>query len=43
MLYRLLADLVLVLHLGFILFVALGGILVRWRRSAAVVHLPCAA
>jgi uncharacterized protein DUF2784 len=42
-LYRLLADLVLVLHLGFILFVALGGILVRWRRPAAFVHLPCAA
>ncbi len=43
MLYRLLADAVLALHLGFILFVALGGLLVRWRRRVAVVHLPCAA
>lgn len=40
---RLLADLVVVLHLGFILFVVLGGVLVRWRRWAAAVHLPCAA
>lgn len=43
MIHRLLADLVVVLHLGFILFVVLGGLLVRWRRWAALVHLPCAA
>jgi len=43
MAYRLLADLVLVAHLGFILFVVLGGLLVRWRRRLALVHLPCAA
>jgi hypothetical protein len=43
MAYRLLADLVLVVHLGFILFVVLGGLLVRWRRRTALVHLPCAA
>ncbi len=43
MIYLLLADLVLVLHLGFILFVVLGGLLVRWRRRAVLVHLPCAA
>lgn len=43
MIPRLLADLVFVLHLGFILFVVLGGVLVRWRRWAAAVHLPCAA
>jgi len=31
--YRLLADLLVLLHLGFVLFVALGGLLVlRWRR-----------
>jgi hypothetical protein len=43
MAYRFLADLVLVLHLAFVLFVALGGLLVlRWRR-AAWVHLPAAA
>ena len=41
--YRMLADAVVVFHLGFILFVVLGGLVVlRWRR-AALVHLPCAA
>ena len=41
--YRFLADAVLVLHLAFVLFVALGGLLVlRWRR-AAWVHVPAAA
>lgn len=41
--YGLLADAVLVLHLGFVLFVAVGGLLVlRWPR-AAWIHLPCAA
>ena len=38
-----LADLVLVLHFAFILFVTAGGLLVlRWPR-AAFVHLPAAA
>lgn len=33
MIYRYLADAVVVVHLGFILFVALGGILAwRWRK-----------
>ena len=41
--YRILADVVLLGHLGFILFVVLGGITVRWRRWMAAVHLPCAA
>jgi len=42
MIYRLLADGVLVIHLAFILFVVLGGLLVfKWRR-AAWVHLPMA-
>ncbi len=41
--YRLLADAVVVAHLGFVLFVVLGGFLVRWRRWIAFVHLPCAA
>ena len=37
-----LADVVLVVHLGFILFVALGGLLVlRWPKVAWV-HIPCA-
>lgn len=41
--YRALADVVVTLHFGFVLFVVLGGLVVlRWRR-AAWVHLPCAA
>jgi hypothetical protein len=40
--YRILADVVLAVHLLFILFVALGGFLaLRWPRIAAV-HLPAA-
>lgn len=43
MLYRILADGVLVLHLAFIIFVVLGGLLVlRWPWLAWV-HLPTAA
>ena len=43
MIYRVLADLVLLAHLGFVLFVVLGGLLVlRWPRIA-LVHLPAAA
>lgn len=43
MAYRWLADLVLLLHLAFILFVTLGGLLVlRWPRLAWL-HLPAAA
>jgi hypothetical protein len=43
MVYRLLADAVLVGHLGFILFVVLGAALVvRWR-PALWLHLPAAA
>jgi hypothetical protein len=42
MLYRLLADLVVVLHLAFVLFVVLGGLLaLRWPR-AAWIHVPAA-
>jgi len=43
MTYSLLADLVLVLHLAFVLFVVAGGLLaLRWP-GAAWVHLPMAA
>jgi len=43
MLYSLLADLVLILHLSFVLFVLFGGLLVlKWRR-AAWLHLPAVA
>jgi hypothetical protein len=39
MIYRLAADLVLIVHLGFVLFVVLGGLLVlRWNRLV-VIHL----
>ena len=42
MLSRGLADLVLVVHLAFVLFVVLGGLLVlRWPRLAWV-HVPVA-
>jgi hypothetical protein len=42
-LYRLLADLVVVLHAGFVLFVVLGGLVaLRWPR-AAWLHLPVVA
>jgi hypothetical protein len=40
--YRALADLVLILHFTFILFVTLGGLLLfRWPR-VAYLHLPAA-
>ena len=43
MIHRLAADAVLLLHLGFILFVLLGGVLaVRWRW-APLLHLPAMA
>ena len=42
MIYRLLADLVVLVHFGFILFVVAGGALVlRWPKLAWV-HLPAA-
>ncbi len=42
MVYHALADLVLVLHLAFIVFVVAGGLLaLRWRW-APLVHLPAA-
>ena len=40
---RVLAGVVPPLWLGFVLFVVLGGIAVRWRRWMALLHLPCAA
>ena len=42
MLAELLADLLVLIHLAFILFVVLGGLLVlRWPRIAFI-HLPAA-
>ena len=43
MLYRALADLILLFHLAFVLFVVLGGLLVLRRPRLAWLHLPCAA
>jgi hypothetical protein len=40
MIHRFLADAVLVLHLGFILFVVLGGFLVLRRPRIAWLHVP---
>jgi len=43
LIFRMLADFVVIVHLGFVLFVVLGGLLVlRWPR-AAWAHLPAAA
>ena len=42
MIYRLLADTVVLLHLGFVVFVVCGGLFVLWRRWMAFVHLPAA-
>jgi hypothetical protein len=42
MIYRLLADVVLLIHAGFVLFVVSGGFLaLRWRRMA-LLHIPAA-
>lgn len=42
MAYRLLADLVTLIHAGFVLFVVFGGFLaLRWRRLA-LMHIPAA-
>jgi hypothetical protein len=42
LIYRALADLVLALHLVFVLFVVLGGLLVLRWPSAAWLHIPAA-
>ena len=43
MVYLVLADAAVVLHLAFVLFVVLGGLLALRRPRAAWVHLPTAA
>lgn len=42
MIYRILADILVLLHLAFVCFVVLGGLLVLRRRRWAWVHLPVA-
>lgn len=39
---KLLADLVLLAHFGFVVFVVAGGLLVAWRTRIAWLHIPCA-
>ncbi|MCD0501509.1 DUF2784 domain-containing protein [Bordetella petrii] len=43
MIYRALADTVLLLHAAFVLFVALGGLLVLWKRWLMPWHLAAVA
>ncbi|WP_305909828.1 DUF2784 domain-containing protein [Methylomarinum sp. Ch1-1] len=38
--YRIIADLLVVLHLGFIVFVMLGGLLLLKYRWMALLHVP---
>lgn len=40
---RLAADVLVLVHLAFIVFVVLGGLLVAWRARIAWLHLPAAA
>ena len=40
MAYRYLADLILLIHFFFVMFAALGGLLVLWRRWLVYFHLP---
>ena len=40
MAFVLLADLVVLIHLAFVLFAVLGALLVVWRRSVLWLHLP---
>lgn len=43
MFYRYAADAVLLLHLSFIVFAILGGLLAVWWRRVVLIHLPAAA
>lgn len=42
MIYGLLANAALLLHLAFILFVIAGGLLIAWKRHLVWLHLPAA-
>jgi hypothetical protein len=43
MIYRILADAVLIFHFAFVLFVIFGGLLVLRRRVILFIHLPALA
>ena len=40
MFYLILADLVVLIHLAFIVFAVLGGLLIIWWRKVLYLHLP---
>lgn len=40
MTYRVLADIVLVIHAAFLAFVMFGGLLALWKRWIVYLHLP---
>ena len=40
MIARLLADMVLLLHVAFILFALSGGLIILWKRWVVWIHLP---
>jgi hypothetical protein len=42
MIFRLGAEIIILIHLGFVAFVALGGLLVLYRPRIALVHVPAA-
>lgn len=42
MTYWLLANILVVFHIGFVLFVVFGGLLVLWKRKLIYVHVPSA-
>lgn len=42
MVYRVIADLIVLLHAGFVLFVVFGGFLVLWKPYFAWFHIPAA-
>jgi hypothetical protein len=42
MIYRLLADCLVLVHLAFVIFVVAGGLLILWRPWLRWIHLPAA-
>lgn len=40
MIYRVLAELTMLVHFLFVAFVVTGGLLLLWRRAVAWVHVP---
>ncbi|MCP4105787.1 MAG: DUF2784 domain-containing protein [Desulfobacteraceae bacterium] len=41
MIWRFLADFVVIIHFAFIVFVVIGGLLVLWSKRFAWIHVPC--